>query len=293
MTTTELSDYQPPADEAPSDHRRAVDVALTDIHIGPRRRERESDTHALMDSIRSDGLRLPVLLAEDRALISGYRRLMAHQKLGAHVVPAVFVADLDQAAVLLRKEREDRETQFQEPMNAIELVAFVERAAMLKRTYAMRTLRDATPVLAGMSYPQYNRVREIVVAARAEEADGERPSHDALDRLNAVLSGAQRVGENGKPLTVKGIYNDWWAPRRDAARIAPTGRRVPPRGQRVALASGFAGLNGLISGLATVDCLAPEISAAEAERWMSAISNAQRVLRTLNTKLKEHIDATR
>jgi hypothetical protein len=66
---------------------------------------------------------------------------------------------------------------------------------------------------------------------------------------------------------------------------------MPQRAQRKAIHDGLAALSGLCAGFARLDEIDDSISAEEAEQWQLDLSASLRVLRSLNTKLKEHINA--
>lgn len=71
------------------------------------------------------------------------------------------------------------------------------------------------------------------------------------------------------------------------------GRRYPQRSQRKALSEGLAALSGLCAGLASVTDLDDSVNAEEAARWTRDLNQALRVLRSLNNKLKEHVNGIR
>jgi len=65
---------------------------------------------------------------------------------------------------------------------------------------------------------------------------------------------------------------------------------MPQRSQRKSLAEGMSTLSGLCVGFASVTDLDESINAEEAAQWTRDLSEALRVLRSLNTKLKEHLN---
>ena len=65
-----------------------VEIEITTIRVGPRRRMIVGDLRSLMASIDRLGLLHPVTVTEDTRLVVGWRRLVACQALGWTTIPA-------------------------------------------------------------------------------------------------------------------------------------------------------------------------------------------------------------
>jgi ParB-like nuclease domain len=263
----------------------------TDIHTGARRRQNLGNLNDLAASITDTGLRNPIVITPGNQLISGYRRLQATTLLGLPDIPVHVVGDLAAAVDLITVENGDRTCQA--PMAAAELVDYVGTIRALRRTPRMQTVREAGNAILGFSWSRYCLIQLIVDAAR-NEPDPDGPAHQGLADADAILAGQHPRDRDGRPASLKTIA----AALADAQPLRPTpitpvGRRQPVRNQPKALASAIAGLNGLIAGLSQVDTIDTTISPTDADRWIGDINRAQRALRSLNAKLKEHADATR
>lgn len=88
---------------------QAIDayVYIESIRIVDRHRKDLGDLQSLMDSIEDVDLLNPVTITTDNRLVAGQRRLEACRRLGWDSVPVRIVANLDEAARLLRAERDE------------------------------------------------------------------------------------------------------------------------------------------------------------------------------------------
>jgi ParB family chromosome partitioning protein len=83
-----------------------ADIVVSDENV--RHSDREKDLDELADSIKKHGLLQPVVLLGGKGnippykLISGQRRLLAHEKLGKKTIRAVFAGKLDRTQALIR-----------------------------------------------------------------------------------------------------------------------------------------------------------------------------------------------
>lgn len=82
-------------------------VGVDEIEVGARARVDLGDLSDLMKSITEVGLIHPVVVTDDRKLISGGRRLEACRQLGMTVVPVVVAAHIHDAVDLLTAERDE------------------------------------------------------------------------------------------------------------------------------------------------------------------------------------------
>lgn len=189
--------------------------------------------------------------------------------------------------------------------------------------------RHRTASAVGMSAGTYHRVREVVNAAEgfhesfgkrtAVEPEVQEEAKRALDLIDRVSAGEEiRTSFDSRPLTVTSIYQEWKAKAPKPAKVrtrkpdstpvpaeqeqpkpevdpnrTSDGRRIPARAQRKALAEGLSALSGLCAGLARIDAIDDSISAEEAGQWVADLSQSLRVLRSLTSKLKEHVNGIR
>jgi hypothetical protein len=83
-------------------------VSIESIRVVGRHRSQLGDVQALASSIEDLGLLLnPVIITEDSRLISGQRRLEACRLLGWESIPVRIARSVDDAATLLRVERDE------------------------------------------------------------------------------------------------------------------------------------------------------------------------------------------
>lgn len=182
--------------------------------------------------------------------------------------------------------------------------------------------RERAAEAVGLSTATYSRIKQVANGAEGYEVtkgqrvavspDRQAESRQALELMDRITAGEEvRPAADARPLTVTAVYEDWKghkinrgreAPaerRRPEATISPAaplldsrGRRMPQRSQRKSLAEGMSTLSGLCVGFATVDDLDESINAEEAAQWARDLSEALRVLRSLNNKLKEHLNGS-
>jgi hypothetical protein len=82
-------------------------VPIERIWVVGRHRKDLGDIAALAGSIVAVGLINPVTLTPDHRLVAGQRRVEAYRRLGWDAIPARIVSNLDEAAALLRAERDE------------------------------------------------------------------------------------------------------------------------------------------------------------------------------------------
>ncbi|MGH3095124.1 MAG: ParB/RepB/Spo0J family partition protein [Streptosporangiales bacterium] len=82
-------------------------MKLDAITVTGRHRHSMGDIAGLAESMNTVGLLQPVVVTSDGALVAGARRLAAARSLGWDEVPAHVVETLDDAAALLRAERDE------------------------------------------------------------------------------------------------------------------------------------------------------------------------------------------
>lgn len=180
--------------------------------------------------------------------------------------------------------------------------------------------REKAAEAVGLSTATYSRIKQVANGAEGYEINkGQRvevsqerqaKSKEALRLMDRITAGEEvRPADGGRPLTVTAVYETWKGHKINRGDEAPTerrrpevitspaaplldghGKRGPQRSQRKSLAEGVATLSGLCVGFASVTDLDESINAEEAAQWARDLSEALRVLRSLNTKLKEHLN---
>lgn len=211
----------------------AVDafVSIESIRVVGRHRQDLGDLKSLADSIADVDLLNPITITADSRLIAGQRRLEACRLLGWGSVPVRIAANLDEAAALLRAERDENTERKDMVLSekaslGAALYAIEEQAAKARMAEAGRSaapgrprercteletpFRQAPPgsyknktvavvgEALGMSGTTYAELRYVFEASR----DTELPQHvratavDALaemDRTGKVARGASKV----------------------------------------------------------------------------------------------------
>jgi ParB-like chromosome segregation protein Spo0J len=182
--------------------------------------------------------------------------------------------------------------------------------------------REKAAEAVGLSTATYSRIKQIANAAEGyTESRGQRTevsperqaeSKEALEVMDRISTGeAVRPAEGGRPLTVTAVYEKWDGKKTNRGEEAPTerrrpeaaiqgpplldagGRRMPQRSQRKSITDGLAALSGLCVGFAGINELDESVDAEEAALWQRDLDQVLRVLRSFNSKLKEHVHANR
>lgn len=195
-------------------------VALDDVRAGDRIRHDLGDVEALAASIKARGLLQPIAVGPDMELIAGARRIAAFRLLGRERIPCHVVSGLDDAAAMLRAERdENTERKDFTPSEKVALGQRLEalerpRAAERKRagkapsenfTEGRGETRDRVGAAIGMSGPTYEKAKAVVAAAEAEP-----------ERFGALVEEMDRAGK------VDGAFKKLAA---EAPRSAPARER--------------------------------------------------------------------
>lgn len=181
--------------------------------------------------------------------------------------------------------------------------------------------REKAAEAVGLSTATYSRIKQVANAAEGyEESRGQRidvtperqaESREALELMDRITVGEEvRPAPEARPLTVTAVYEQWKGHKVNRGDEAPAerrrsepvvaaepltdvrGRRMPQRSHRKSLAEGIAALSGLCAGFAGINDLDDSIDAEEAAQWVRDLSAALPVLRSLNNKLKEHINGS-
>src|SRR5581483_11288050 len=196
-------------------------VSVTDIDLGERHRKDMGDLDALAASIREVGLLQPVVVTGDKRfitdgkgrfrLVAGERRLRAVVSLGWQTVPAYLVTRLEDAAGLLKAERDENICRKEfTPSEAVALgkaLEELERPAAEARKKAgvnqhtepsgkipegsTGEVRDKVAEAVGMSGRTYEKAKAVVEAA-AREPDL-RLVVEEMDRTGKVDTAFKKV----------------------------------------------------------------------------------------------------
>ncbi|MFE2563113.1 ParB/RepB/Spo0J family partition protein [Streptomyces mirabilis] len=182
--------------------------------------------------------------------------------------------------------------------------------------------REKAAEAVGLSTATYSRVKQVANAAEGfQESRGQRTevsperqaeSREALELIDRISTGEEvRPANGGRPLSVTAVYEKWDGKKTNRGPAAPTvrtrpeptapatplldagGRRMPQRSQRKSITDGMAALSGLCVGFSGINELDESIDAEEAALWQRDLDQVLRVLRSFNTKLKEHVHANR
>jgi ParB-like nuclease domain len=302
-------------------------MRIDDVVVGDRVRTGPGDLDGLAASIRAVGLLNPIVVTSGHLLISGWRRLDACRALGMSEVPAVAAQYITDVVDRLVAEREEgtchKEMTVAEKLALGTRIEALPRPADPPGSQVHpdpRERRLARAELAAYAVGMGRTAYYLARAVRRYTQDPQQPEavrQAARDAL-AAMNTAAGVRPSYDAFTVKLIrltttgptaaappVEAPQAPSRDPApapappsvvlqgpvSAGPTdsrGRRLPRRSQRKALTEGMAALAGLCEGLAQVGELDESIDPREAERWHRDLTQGLRVLRALNTKLKEH-----
>lgn len=303
-------------------------VSIEEIKVGERARTELGDLTELIKSIKDIGLLHPIVIAPDRKLIAGGRRLEACRKLGMIRVPVSVAEHITDAVDLLKAERD--ENTCRKDMTVSEKLAIGARIEELKRPDAEKRKADggnlgrasrygdlASSSTGGSQAGTRKRDRNNETASLAAEAVGmSRTTYSYARRIkkqaedpNRPESVRQAAREALAELDATGlvtpVYEGFMATTQKAQPetvpakvVAPplknaNGRRYPQRSQRKAITEGMAALSGLCDGFATVAELDDAINAEEAAQWLRDLNQAMRVQRILANTLKEHINGKR
>lgn len=187
-------------------------VPIDTIDVNGRHRRDMGDIQALADSIADVGLLNPVTLTREGRLVAGHRRIEAVRLLGMDTVPVRFADNLDDAAKLLRAERDENVCRLDmkpsekaalgEALLAIEADRARERTAQAGRSAAPGRRaersgdvsgplggdsRDAVGKALGMSGRTYSELRGAYALANDPDAPAEhrQAAQEALDKMDA------------------------------------------------------------------------------------------------------------
>jgi ParB family chromosome partitioning protein len=118
-------------------------VRVNEVRVGERSRKDMGDINALAESIKEVGLLHPIVIAPDKTLIAGQRRLEAVKLLGWTDVPVRVVKGLEEIDQALRAEWD--ENQCRKEFNPVEFVALGRKIEEIEREAAKERQAMAGP----------------------------------------------------------------------------------------------------------------------------------------------------
>lgn len=200
-----------PARETPlaTDGTKLVLVPIADVKIGKRARQDPGSLDDLRASIERVGLLHPIVLAPDRTLLCGERRLLVFKALGRDSIAATIASNLNDVRSAL--EAEGWENSCRKPLNPCEAVHLGRQLEALERPAADQRMkkgrgprpcgklpqgsagkvRDIVGSLVGLSGSSYAHAKVVMEAAEKNpEAYGA-----LVDRMRATgkVDGAYRA----------------------------------------------------------------------------------------------------
>lgn len=285
------------------------------VTVVDRHRADLGDVAGLAASIAAEGLLHPIVVTTTGRLIAGARRLAAVRSLGWSEVPVTVVGDVEDAASLLRMERDENECR--KPMTPSERVSLGRALEELERPKARERLsaagqssapgrpaetsvrpnepfdvREVVAPAVGMSTATYSRAKQIVAAAeQGDEAASQ--AREEMDRTGKVTPAYEKW--KGEPVN-RGAdaptSRDPFGLAKDAPPTPPAKRTVKNfRGNAATRAvpkslATLAGLAHAMSTLAAADLAAvpPEVRA----QWASDLTDVLSSLRATRDRMKEH-----
>lgn len=121
-----------------------INVPIDEIIVGERFRKEYKDIPSLAESIKQHGLLQPIVIADDKRLIAGGRRLEACKHAGLSTIPAVFRSEVDE---LTLRELELEENIQRDNLTWLEqsnLTAEIDRLKRLKYGDGSSNLNQTT-----------------------------------------------------------------------------------------------------------------------------------------------------
>lgn len=275
-----------------------VDMAIESVRVDGRHRKDLGDIEALAKSIDREGLISAITVTSAGRLIAGERRLAAHRLLGRTHIPARVVDNVDDAARLIRMER-DENTQ-RKPMTPSELVALGRSLEMLERPRAAVRQGTRTDLGRQLSGQQTGKLetREVVAGALGISPSSYERAKTVVEAANDPTATPEEraiAREAVKDMDETGLISPSFN-RVKAGIAARTGARQTTQigsvaKQRRAISSAETALSGICHGLHQIEDLHPEITSEEAARWADSLSESRRVITTLINRLKERTNA--
>ncbi len=170
-------------------------MRIDEIKLAGRHRADLGDIEALAASIRDVGLLQPVVVTFDGLLIGGQRRIAAAKSLGWTEIDTHVVAGLDDAAAILRAERD--ENTCRKPFTPSEEFSLYEALLTLESEAARERMSEGGKgEKLSHPLPEPKRARQ----AAAEAATGSPGRYKTLDKVGEVKAAAE---DEAKPEPVR------------------------------------------------------------------------------------------
>jgi len=115
-------------------------MKLTEIKVEGRYRKDMGDIDGLAESMATTGLLQPVVIRPDSVLIAGERRLQAATKLGWDEIDVTVIEGFEQAAEMLKAERD--ENTCRKPMTPSEIVSLAKAIEAIEAPKADERVRE-------------------------------------------------------------------------------------------------------------------------------------------------------
>jgi ParB-like chromosome segregation protein Spo0J len=289
-------------------------LAVDSIAVVERHRADLGDVDALAASMAAEGLLHPVVVTSLGRLVAGERRLAAARLLGWTTVPVTVVGDVEDAAGLLRMERDENECR--KEMTPSEKVSLGRALEELERPKARERqahgetapgrnasvrpnesdrrdafdVREVVAPAVGMSTASYSRAKQIVTAA--EQGDDDAVAAQAeMDRTGKVTPAyekwkGQPVNRGAEAPTTR----DAFGVNGNAAKQSKPSPVKNFRGSPAvkAIPRSLSTLAGIAHGMSTLTAadladVPDEVRAA----WSKDLSGALSILRAARDLIKE------
>ncbi len=180
------------------------EVLISEITIGKRHRKAVVNIDALAASITEVGLLQPVVITPEKKLVAGFRRIKAYEQLGRAKIPTIIAKSLDEAALLLKAERD--ENTCREPFTIEEGVAMREAIDEIERRSAKQR-QDASFPKKGQKGFRANVPQSLGNIANKHAGESARRSAAAVGmsvttaaKAKTVIQAAKAEPEKFRPL---------------------------------------------------------------------------------------------
>lgn len=263
-------------------------VPIPDIVLGERAGRNTGSVQKLARSIASEGMACPVAISPRGRLITGTRRLAAHEMLGQHRIEAMVITTVPQAlGVLLAEQADGRHAM---PLTLLETLALdhVMRQELEWWPRQPPGHRVAGPGghnaevahVLGLNSKQYAMAREILAAARGyREHMGQRTLVSDAMRARAIEAAARMRHKS----QIHPVFN-WF--KQDVPDEVFS-RRVKQRDLVDSISSALGTLKGLATGLREVDLSDITIPPAQAATWADDLTEGLAVLQAFQKQLRK------
>jgi hypothetical protein len=253
------------------------------------------DLADLTDSIRKDGMNLPILVDADNCVIDGYRRLQAAMLLGWEEVEVVQPLDYDEVCRHLFNANVEC-TDFAEPYTPRRVYAVIRgvQPYIDQRVHQAKKAYKGTP----RKGPKV-KVRATPVRRMLRDALGV-PSEGYLQAVVRVFDQARLPGPyqelakrardqvvfDGR--SVYSVHNELHEQIKQHARMI-----MDKEGQARILANSVPLLRNIINALGQVGEIHADVDRSDAQEWKGALTEYRKALHLAQMKLDRHLNGPR